>query len=275
MGHSNTSYLSNMSIFHFQWLEKEYPIRLDKNAAYMCFWIGFFGPTISTASPWRRMSPQSVENDLGSMYISFSCNEKLRNYDEWWMTQPESQVVITFRKTHASKSTHYNSLIWKLLRNHPSPFKTNNHHHPKSSQLFDHPATWTSKCEKPKLWIKSSADPRKTRLDPRVGEAQPSEAVAKGRNGQLGWSTTMTGKKWKGDFWLMTSWTQVLHRKILGPSQLPAGFGAWLETVLKTSQKCCISKAILMKIYHGIPCCSSKIASMLQTRSVAKLFNWF
>ena len=174
------------SIFHFQRLEKEYPIRLDKNAAYMCFWIGFFGPSISTCfSPWRRMSPQSVENDLGSMYISFACKllmfVKLRNYDdndEW--PQPESQAVITFRKTHASKSTHYNSLIWKLLRNHPSPFKTNNHHHPKSSQLCDHPATWTSKCEKPKLWIKSSADPRKIRLDPRVGEAQPSKAVAMG-----------------------------------------------------------------------------------------------
>lgn len=48
-----------------------------------------------------------------------------------------------------------------------------------------------------------------------------------GRNGQLGWSTTTTGKKWKGDFWLMISWTEVLHRKILGPSQLPAGFGPW------------------------------------------------
>lgn len=190
--------------------------------------------------------------------------------DEW--LQPKSQVEITFRKTRASKSTRYNPLTWKLLRNHPSPFKTNNHHHPKSSQLCDHPATWTSKCEKPKLWIKSSADPRKTRLDPRVGEAQPSEAVAMGE--MVSW---VGRPRWPGrNGKVIFGWWH------LGPkfctekcwSKSNPGFGPWLEAVLKTSQKCCISKAILMKIYHGIPCCSSKIASMLQTRSVAKLFNW-
>lgn len=237
MGHSNTSYLSNISIFHFQRLEKEYPIRLDKNAAYLCFWIGFFGPTsqllhrFTCFSPWRRMSPQSVENDLGSMYISFSYKllmfEKVRNYDdnhEW--PEPESQVVINLRKTHASKSTRYNPLTWKLLRNHPSPFKTNNHHRPKSSQLFDHPATWTSKCEKPKLWIKSSADPSKTRLDPRVGEAQPSEAVAMGemvswvgrprrpgRNGRVIFGWWYLGPK----FCTEKSWVQVNSLPVLDP----------------------------------------------------------
>ena len=123
--------------------------------------------------------------------------EKLRNYDdndEW--PQPESQVVITFRKTHASKSTHSNSLTWKFWEIIHHLFKTNNHHHPKSSQLFDHPATWTSKHEKPKLWIKSSADPRKTRLDPH-GSEKPSPPR---QSPWAKWSVGLVPRRRKGDF---------------------------------------------------------------------------
>lgn len=180
---------------------------------------------------------------------------------EW--PQPESQVVITFRKTHASKSTHYNPLSWKLLRSHPSPFKTNNHHHPKSSvTTFWPPSNLDIRMREAKAVNKILGWPEKnTTQPPRVGEAQPSEAVAMGE--MVSWIGLKTTKGW---FWLMISWTQVLHRKMLVQvNSLPVLGPGWKQC-WKHPKIRCISKAI-MKIYHWIPCCSSKIASMLQTQN--------